>query len=263
MQVALLKSASSQIFYSDIVTVCANVDASSAIILDASQVHWAAIQSGCKHAGVARSQLAASIARKNIEKLSGKVQRLSCSSKRIPILILVAHTEKKSGHQKRFQWRIVTICHNNAPAEFNQTNFHKGFLLQSCQQIMFCNRTQPHRDKIYCTTHHEVQCLELEASWKVCALNILRRSRSKWWRSKPTELEQKLPTAKQHTISLMWVASETVCIGSPAAIWPAGEAPADKTSKSTPKKINSWLSRGVKLAFDYTCRSCVGLQNWR
>ena len=24
-------------------------------------------------------------------------------------LILVAHTEKKSGHQKRFQWRIVTI----------------------------------------------------------------------------------------------------------------------------------------------------------
>ena len=162
----------------------------------------------------------------------------------------------------RFQWRIVTICHNNAPAEFNQTNFHKGFLLQSCQQIMFCSRTQPHRDKIYCATHHEVQCLELEASWKVCALNILRRSRSKWWRSKPTELEQKLPKAKQHTISLMWVASETVCIGSPAASWPAGEAPADKTSKSTPKKINSWLSRGVKLAFDYTCRSCVGLQNW-
>ena len=140
-------------------------------------------------------------------------------------LMLVAHTEQKSGHQKRFQWRIVTICHNNAPAEFNQTNFHKGFLLQSCQQIMFCSRTQPHRDKIYCATHHEVQCLELEASWKVCALNILRRSRSKWWRSKPTELEQKLPKAKQHTISLMWVASETVCIGSPAASWPAGEAP--------------------------------------
>jgi hypothetical protein len=43
-------------------------------------------------------------------------------------LILVAHTEKKSGHQKRFQWRIVTIM----PLQnlIKQT-FTKA-LLQSC-----------------------------------------------------------------------------------------------------------------------------------
>ena len=86
------------------------------------------------------------------------------------------------------------------------------------------------------------QCLELDASWQLGALKILapedvpnstkfdeiRRVGGElaesWWRVGGLG-----STCSQKTISRMWAASDTVCIGTPAAIWPTGEAPADKT----------------------------------
>lgn len=83
------------------------------------------------------------------------------------------------------------------------------------------------------------QCLKLDASWQLGALKILakpedatkfaeiRRNSMCWWRV--GGLGGLGSTCSQKTISRMWAASDTVCIGTPAAISPTGEAPADKT----------------------------------
>ena len=67
------------------------------------------------------------------------------------------------------------------------------------------------------------------SSWMLVGSSVLWKS---WWQKdhrKAFDDAGWTCWTKQCTISLMWAASDTVCIGTPAAIWPLGLAPADKT----------------------------------